>query len=52
VRVDLGAKALGVGAGILANIGLLNPVRFGQLTHDPAAETSFSSCLSKGAEAN
>src|SRR5579872_971598 len=31
---------------------LLNPVRFGQLAHEPAAGTSVSSCLSKGADAS
>src|SRR5437016_2686346 len=31
---------------------LLKPVRFGQLTHEPASETSASSCLSKGADAS
>ncbi len=30
---------------------LLKPVRFGQLTHEPASGTSVSSCLSKGADA-
>jgi hypothetical protein len=28
---------------------LLNPVRFGQLAHDPAPVSSVSSCLSNGA---
>src|SRR5208282_3460969 len=31
---------------------LLNPVRFGQLTHEPASGTSVSSCLSNGADAS
>jgi hypothetical protein len=31
---------------------LLNPVRFGQLTHEPASGTRVSSCLSKGADAS
>src|SRR5207244_11727852 len=31
---------------------LLKPVRFGQLTHEPASGTSVSSCLSKGADAS
>ena len=34
------------------NNSLLNPVRFGQLTQDPAAGNSVSSCLSNGADAN
>src|SRR5271157_2376729 len=29
---------------------LLNPVRFGQLAHEPASGTSVSSCLSNGAD--
>jgi hypothetical protein len=31
---------------------LLNPVRFGQLAHEPASGTSVSSCLSNGADAS
>jgi hypothetical protein len=31
---------------------LLNPVRFGQLAHEPASGTSVASCLSKGADAS
>src|SRR6204780_3473195 len=31
---------------------LLNPVRFGQLAHEPASGTSISSCLSNGADAS
>jgi len=34
------------------NSSLLNPVRFGQLTHEPAAGTSVSSCLSNGTDAS
>jgi hypothetical protein len=30
----------------------LNPVRFGQLAHEPASGTSVSSCLSNGADAS
>ena len=31
---------------------LLNPVRFGQLLHEPASGTRVSSCLSNGADAS
>ena len=35
-----------------AKSNLLNPVRFGQLTHEPAAGTRASSCLSNGTDAS